>query len=68
MPWVYVNLLDPLDPDAVVGDVQIVQNVGGVALSEDLVNIQQALEDAGFPWAWKHSGRQMEKSVIHAQY
>lgn len=44
-----VNLLDLLDPDTVVGDVQIVEYVGRVILSEDLVNIKQAFEDAGSP-------------------
>lgn len=63
-----MNLLDPLDPDAVVGDVQIVQYVGRVVLSEDFVNIKQAFQDAGFPWAQKHtvSGK-WKHSVIHAQ-
>lgn len=51
---VLVDLLDPLDPDAVVCDVQIVQYVGRVVLSEDFVNIQQAFEDAGFPCARQH--------------
>jgi len=50
-----VYLLDPLDPDAVVCDVQIVQYVSRVVLSEDFVDIQQALEDAGFPWAQENS-------------
>lgn len=49
------NLLDPLDPDAVIGDVQIIQYVGRVVLSEDFVNIQQAFEDTGFPWAQEHT-------------
>lgn len=44
-----MNLLDLLDPDTVVGDVQIVEYVGRVILSEDLVNIKQAFEDAGSP-------------------
>lgn len=51
----YVNmkldLLGPLDPGAVVRDVQIVQDVGRVVLSEHFVNIQQAFKDTGFPWA-----------------
>lgn len=59
---VLVDLLDSLDPDAVVCDVQIVQYVCRLVLSEDFMNIQQAFEDAGFPWARQHSGgRQMEK-------
>lgn len=45
------DLLDPLDPDAVVGDVQVVQDVGRVVLPEHSVDIQQAPEDAGLPWA-----------------
>lgn len=51
-----VNLLDPLDPDAVVGDVEIVEDVGRLVLSEDLVDVKQAFEDAGFPWAWEDTG------------
>lgn len=62
---VLVNLLNPLDPDAVVCDVQVVQYVGWVVLSEDFVNIQQAFEDTGFPWV---HGRWMEKSVICTLY
>ena len=46
-----MDLLDPLDPSAVVCEVQIVQDVGRVVLSEHFVNIQQAFEDTGFPWA-----------------
>lgn len=66
---VSVNLLDPLDPDAVVCDVQIVQYVGRVVLSEDFVNIQQAFEDAGFPCAQEHTmAGKWKKSVIRAQY
>ncbi len=69
--WVYVwvNSLDSLDPDAVVCDVQIVQYVGRVILSEDFVNIQQAFEDTGFPWAQQHTvASKWKNSVIHAQY
>lgn len=71
--WVYecvlVNLLDPLDPDAVVCDVQIVQYVGRVVLSEDFVNIQQAFEDTGFPWAQEHTvAGKWKNSVIRAQH
>lgn len=66
---VLVNLLDPLDPDAVVCNVQIVQYVGWVVLSEDFVNIQQAFEDADFPCAQKHTvAGKWKKSVIRAQY
>lgn len=50
-----LNLLNPLDPDAVVADVQIVQDVRRLVLPEDLVNVQQALEDAGLPWAQEHT-------------
>lgn len=60
-----VNLLDPLDPDAVVGDVQIVQYVRGLVGSEDLVDVQQALEDADLPWAHEHTTEgQWKKGVI----
>lgn len=48
------NLLDPLDPDAVVADVQVVEDVGRLVLPEDSVNLQQASEDAGLPWAQQH--------------
>ena len=66
---VLVNLLDPLDPDAVVCHVQIVHYVGRIVLSEDFVNIQQAFEDTGFPWAREHivAGK-WKNSVILAQY
>lgn len=57
---VLVNLLNPLDPDAVVADVEIVQDVRGLVLPEDLVDVQQALQDAGLPWAEEHT-RGMEK-------
>ena len=50
-----MNLLDPLDPDAVVCDVQIVQYVGRLVLSEDFVDIQQAFEDTSSPWAQEHT-------------
>lgn len=62
---VLVDLLDPLDPDAVVCDVQIVQYVGRVVLSEDFVNIQQAFEDAGFPCARQHT-QENGKTVLLA--
>lgn len=58
---VLANLLDPLDPDAVVGDVQVVQYVRGLVGSEDLVDVQQALEDADLPWAHEHTRGPMEK-------
>lgn len=45
------NLLDPLDPDAVIADVQVVEDVGWLVLPEHSVNLQQASEDAGLPWA-----------------
>lgn len=48
------NLLDPLDPDAVIADVQVVEDVGWLVLPEDSVNLQQASEDAGLPWAHQH--------------
>lgn len=63
--FVLVDLLDPLDPDAVVCDVQIVQYVGRVVLSEDFVNIQQAFEDAGFPCARQHT-QENGKTVLLA--
>lgn len=59
-----MNLLDPLDPDAVVCDVQIVQYVGRVVLSEDFVNIQQAFEDTGFPWAQNTLQQANGKTVL----
>lgn len=66
---VLLNLLDPLDPDAVVCDVQIVQYVGWVVLSEHFVNIQQAFEDTGFPWAQEHTmAGKWKNSVIRARY
>lgn len=66
---VLVNLPDLLDPDAVVCHVQIIQYVGWVVLSEDFVNIQQAFEDTGFPWAQKHTvAGKWKNSVILAQY
>ena len=43
------NLLDLLDPDAVVCYVEVVQYVGRVVLPEDAVDRQQAFEDAGLP-------------------
>lgn len=45
-----LDLLDFLDPDAVVGDVKVIEDVGGVILSEDLVDIQKALQDTGLAW------------------
>lgn len=45
-----MNLLDPLDPDAVVRDVEVVEDVRRLVLSEDLVDGQQALQDAGLAW------------------
>lgn len=67
--YVFVNLLDPLDPDAVVCDVQIVQYVGRIVLSEHFVNIQQAFEDTGFPWAQEHTvAGKWKNSVIRTQY
>lgn len=57
---VLVNLLNPLDPDAVVADVEVVQYVRGLVLPEDFVDVQQALQDAGLPWAEEHA-REMEK-------
>lgn len=44
-----MNLLHPLDPDAVVADVEIVQYVRRLVLPEHFVNVQQALQDAGLP-------------------
>lgn len=52
-----MNSLDPLNPDAVVGDVQIIQYVGRLVLSEDFVNIQQAFEDTGFSWVQVTAGK-----------
>lgn len=64
-----VNLLDPLDPDAVVCDVEIVEYIGWVILSEDFVDIQEALEDAGFSCAQEHTvAGKWKKTVIHDQY
>lgn len=67
---VLLDSLDPLDPDAVVGDVQIVQYVGRLVLSEHFVNIQQAFEDTGFPWAQQtHTvAGKWKNSVIRARY
>lgn len=48
------NLLDPLDPYAVIADVQVVEDVGRLVLPEHSVNLQQASEDAGLPWAHQH--------------
>lgn len=45
-----LDSLDFLDPDAVVGDVKVIEDVGRVILSEDLVDIQQALQDTGLAW------------------
>jgi hypothetical protein len=42
------NSLDSLDPDAVVCDVQVVEDVGGVVLPEHSVDVQQALQDTSF--------------------
>ena len=64
--WGVVNLLDPLDPDAVVCDVEVVQYVGRFILPEDCVNIQQALQDAGFPWTGKTEGVEIEKCYFMA--
>ena len=36
------DLLDFLDPNAIVCDVKVIEYVGGIVLSEDLVDIQQA--------------------------
>lgn len=64
-----VNLLDPLDPDAVVCDVQVVQYVGRIVLSEDFVNIHQTFEDTGFPWAQKHTvSGEWKNSDVRSQY
>lgn len=57
---VLLNLLHPLDPDAVVADVEVVEYVRRLVLPEDSVNVQQALQDAGLPWAEEHT-REMEK-------
>ena len=40
-----LHLLYSLDPNAIVRDVKVIEDVGGVVLSEDLVDIQQALQD-----------------------
>lgn len=61
-----LNLLHPLDPDAVVADVEVVQYVRGLVLPEDLVNVQQALEDAGLPWAEEHTSEMGKNGVISA--
>ena len=42
-----LNLLDFLNPHAVVCDVKVIEDVSGVVLSEDLVDIQQAFQDTG---------------------
>lgn len=47
---VRANLLHPLDPDAVVADVEVIQDVRRLVLPEDSVDVQQALQDAGLPW------------------
>lgn len=47
---VRANVLHPLDPDAVVADVEVVQDVCRLVLPEDSVDVQQALQDAGLPW------------------
>lgn len=60
----WMDLPDPLDPDAVICDVQVVQYVGWVVLSEDFVNIQQAFEDTGFPLAREHSWQANGKTVL----
>lgn len=56
-----MDLLDFLDPDAVVGDVKVVEDVGGVILSEDLVDIQQALQDTGLAWKKRTGGGKEKK-------
>lgn len=58
--WGVLDLLDLLDPNAVVCDVEVVEYVGRFILPEDFVNIQKALEDTGFPWTRQH-GIQMKK-------
>lgn len=62
----YYYLLDPLDPDAVVGDVQVVEDVGGLVLPEDSVDLQQAPEDAGLPWTQQNTGSSLIHQLIHS--
>ena len=52
-----MNSLDSLDPDAVVCDVQVVEDVGGVVLPEHSVDVQQALQDTSLAWAQDGTGR-----------
>lgn len=59
-----VDLLNPLDPDAVVADVEVVQDVGRLVLPEDFVNVQQAPEDAGLPWAEEQKKGSFFRSVL----
>lgn len=59
-----MDLLDPLDPDAIVGDVQIIQYVGWVILSEDFVDIQQTFKDTGFSWTQEHSTADKWKKCV----
>lgn len=42
-----LNILDPLDPDAVVCDVEVIEDIGRIVLPEDLMDGQQTLQDAG---------------------
>lgn len=43
------NILDPLDPDAVVCDVEVIEDIGWIVLPEDLMDGQQTLQDTGLP-------------------
>lgn len=42
-------VFNPLDPDAVVGDVEIVEDIRRIVLSEYLMDGQQTFQDASFP-------------------
>lgn len=45
-----MNLLNPLDPNAVVGDVEVIEDVSRLIVSEDLMDGQQAFQDKGLTW------------------
>lgn len=44
-----MNLLDPLDPDTIVGDVEIIEDIRRIILSEDLMDGQQTFQDTSLP-------------------
>ena len=45
-----MELRNPLDPNAIVWNVEVGEDVGRIVLSEGLMDGQEAFQDAGFTW------------------